>query len=171
MRVGMMVDSFNELMAFASPFIAKEDYRPALTRIYLEADDAGVKATALDGYKLGQIALSATCEEPGSLLIPVVKKMKRDEGFVHIYDEESSIVYETATGKQVFKKLKDRFIDYRTVQVTEPGKEVFKIGVDNLRTALSAFDKSDTVQISYHGAIKPLVIETAGKYAMVLPCR
>ncbi len=170
MRIRLSADTFNDIIKFVSKFVAKgRSARPILTQVLLEVENGQLRATALDGVKLGQIAFNGDWED-GSTIIPLVKRVKaRETDYVIIEDDGENIIFETETGSQIYKKTESKFFNYRDALPKSDPKETFSMRAGNIADALKAFDKNETLDIEYRGELDPLVIKGQSTYAMVLP--
>lgn len=172
MKIRLDSSVFNDIVKFVSNFVAKgRNARPILTQVLLEVENGQLKATALDGHKLGQIVFSGDWEN-GSMIIPLVKRVRvKDTIYVIIEDDGENIIFETEMGSQIYKKIESKFFNYEKALPTKDPKETFSMTAGNIANALSAFHKDEYVDIEYRGELDPLVIKGQSTYAMVLPVR
>ncbi len=173
MKITLEARMFNEIMAFASKFISKDDIRPVLSQILLEVEDGKLTITALDGYKLGQLTFFNNDWEDGEMIIPHTKRVKvRIEPYVTIIDDGKNIIFETAIGSQSYKKFTGEFFEYEQAFPKEEPKVVFTMTAGNIAKALSAFDENAFIDIEYYGKYLPLIVKDRKKAtALILPAR
>ncbi len=170
MKIRLDSNIFNDIIKFATNFVAKgRDARPVLTQVLLEVEDGQLKATALDGHKLGQIIFTGDWED-GTMIIPLVKRVRESE-YVVIEDDGENIRFESETGTQIYKKKESQFFNYKDALPKSDPKETFSMTAGNIAKALSAFHKDEVIDIKYRGEVDPLIIESHTKMAVVLPVR
>lgn len=173
MQVTLKATTFNEIMTFASKFTTKDNSRPVLSQILLELEDKKLTATALDGYKMGQLTFYDVDGEEGSMIIPPIKKVKvKTEPYVTITDDGENIIFETVTKTQSFKRFDGKFFNYKPVFPEREPKEIFSMTAGNIAKALSAFDKDTIIDIEYREKHLPVIVTDRKKaIALVMPVR
>ena len=173
MQITLEATTFNEIMTFTSKFIGNDLIRPVLSQILLELEDKKLTATALDGYKVGQLTFYDVDGEEGSMIIPPVKKVKvKTEPYVTITDDGENIIFETALKTQSFKKFEGEYLNYKKAFPKKEPKEIFSMTAGNIAKALSAFDKDIIIDIEYRGEMEALIVRDRKKAtALILPAR
>lgn len=175
MSIKMNYNQYNDLMDFAKRFVAKPGrFRPILEHIRLTVKGKVAEAEAIDGFRAGAIVIPLIASDgDGVMQLPVTPKLKKQDNFAIITDDENEVKIGTATGARMYRKIKGDFPDVSKVYPTDSPENSIAFNPVLLAEALMAFSGEQHVVVEYHGEFNPLVIKgkSGATKALVLPVR
>lgn len=172
MTATMKVEDLKTIFDACKKYVSKEDRMPLLQRVQLNFFEGRCVAYAVEGRKLIGVTVPYAEGETGTLYVPIIKLPNpRKCHIVKLSGNETEVIFDFITDKQIFKKVEGKFIDAESTFAAYSDPE-FTIAFDpaNLKEALEGFLDSTIVTLDFWTSLEGCIITSNGtKKTLVLP--
>jgi len=169
--INIDVKTYNNMVRALKHCVALHESRVALTYIELKCSNGQFIATALDGFKMGQVRGDCSDGELYCLLPPMLMRGKGD--FVGI-DKREGTVSLTLDDTTITKRVPDvPFINWRQIVDNNRQDITSRIALSPklLRQLADTYDGESSIILEIGDDLNPVLVHGGNRCGMILPVR